>query len=446
MIDAITVENFKSYRKATLPLASLTLLIGANASGKSNVLEALHFLARLARGRRLDDILDGVRQEGNDIRGGVAGLLYDGANGKNLGFGCTLAAPAEWPEFYIELGLTLRGAKTEMQVVAEHLRNSHSTVPLYQVIHGANSEFRHEAWVAYDNFAPGGRKPQIPCDDRLAIFTQLEVPSRFNNKKSQQAMARGVSRLQQTFQDIVFLDPNPRAMVGYSHVTETELKTDGAGLSGILYNLCVAQGRAQEVLDFIQALPEQTIAAIDFVMTSREEVMVRLAETFGGRQTWRDAPQLSDGTLRVLAIAAALLSTPKGGLVVIEEIDNGIHPSRSRQLLENILRVAQANDLRVLLTSHNPALLDGLPPEAIPDVVCCYRDPKGGDSRLIRLADLTDYPELVAQGPVGQLMTKGILDHYLKHQRTAAQKAKAQQTWWQSWQQELAKDAQVQAD
>ncbi|MCG6862226.1 MAG: hypothetical protein LJE70_13270 [Chromatiaceae bacterium] len=55
-------------------------------------------------------------------------------------------------------------------------------------------------------------------------------------------------------------------------------------------------------------------------------------------------------------------------------------------------------------------------------MVCCYRDPNAGDSRLIRLDKIKNYPELVAQGPLGQLMTRGIIDRYLKDSRSAADK------------------------
>ncbi|EIK94248.1 hypothetical protein PMM47T1_22697 [Pseudomonas sp. M47T1] len=41
MIKSIHIENFKSYKNQTLPLAPLTLMIGANAAGKSNALECL---------------------------------------------------------------------------------------------------------------------------------------------------------------------------------------------------------------------------------------------------------------------------------------------------------------------------------------------------------------------------------------------------------------------
>lgn len=47
MLTAFTLEDFRSYRQATLPLSALTVLIGANASGKSNAIEGLRLLSWL---------------------------------------------------------------------------------------------------------------------------------------------------------------------------------------------------------------------------------------------------------------------------------------------------------------------------------------------------------------------------------------------------------------
>lgn len=109
-----------------------------------------------------------------------------------------------------------------------------------------------------------------------------------------------------------------------------------------------------------------------------------------------------------------MLSAQTGSLVVIEEIDNGVHPSRARHLLDSIRSLARRRGLRVLLSTHNPALLDALPDEAVPDVVFCYRDPEDGSSRLVRLDDLPTYPELVAQGSLGDLATSGALERAAK--------------------------------
>ena len=100
---------------------------------------------------------------------------------------------------------------------------------------------------------------------------------------------------------------------------------------------------------------------------------------------------------------------------MIEEIDNGVHPSRAAQLLTQMSRIAKQRNLRVLISSHNPALLDALPDDAVPHVVFCYRDPADGSSRLTRLSDIPDYPELIAQGSVGHLMTRGIIERFVKN-------------------------------
>ncbi|MEI7695559.1 MAG: AAA family ATPase [Chlorobium sp.] len=102
------------------------------------------------------------------------------------------------------------------------------------------------------------------------------------------------------------------------------------------------KSRRAAILEFIQSLPEQAIESLDFLFTPRNEVMVKLVETFGGMPRSYDASLLSDGTLRVFAIAAAMLSATEGSLVVIEEIDNGVHPSRARHLLDQIQVNCQA--------------------------------------------------------------------------------------------------------
>jgi predicted ATPase len=150
--------------------------------------------------------------------------------------------------------------------------------------------------------------------------------------------------------------------------------------------------------------------------------MVQLTETFGGRSRDVDA---SDGTLRVLSIAAAMLSAPEGSLVVIEEIDNGVHPSCARHLLENIRAIAERRGLRVLLSTHNPAMLDALPDAALPDVLFCYRDPHDGSSRVVRLQDVPDYPALIAQGSLGALVTTGALERFVKQPQMLDRKARA---------------------
>jgi len=344
MIQSVTIENFKSFERATLPLAPLTLLIGANASGKSNAIEAMQLLAWLAMGRSPADLLYGVREQEISLRGGLKDLF---GRDREMSLGCRMDQGPQKPplSYRFSLGITGEGLQ--------------ATTP-------------------------------SPVDSQEII------------------------RFRASIRDVLFLEAEPRRMREYSFVQEKQLKRDGSALSSVLYRLTEEERKKARILEIIRSLPEQDISDITYLRTQRDEVMVRLHETFGQRNVPRDAALLSDGTLRVLALAAALFSVPEGSVVVIEEIDNGVHPSRAEHLLSQIQRVARERHLRVLLTTHNPALLDALPLDAIPDTVACYRDPEKGDSRLVRLEDLEGYPELVAQGPIGNLLTRGILDKYLK--------------------------------
>ncbi len=71
----------------------------------------------------------------------------------------------------------------------------------------------------------------------------------------------------------------------------------------------------------------------------------------------------SDGTLRVLALLAALYDESSAGLLMVEEIENGLHPSRLGQLLERISqRVGRSGRLwrQVILTTHSPVAVSSL--------------------------------------------------------------------------------------
>jgi predicted ATPase len=218
--------------------------------------------------------------------------------------------------------------------------------------------------------------------------------------------------------NILFLDPNLASMRAYSYLADKQLFEDGRNLSAVLYHLWNDEGEGEanqsRILSFIASLPEQDITAVSFLRGPKGEVLVELTESFGGTDEVCDASLLSDGTLRVLAIAAIMLSAPEGSLVVIEEIGNGIHPSRAHHLLAEINQIARDRNLRILISTHNPALLNALPIESIGDVVFCYRDPLSGSSKLTRLQDLPDYPELISRASLGDLLTTGLLEKFVK--------------------------------
>lgn len=436
MLTAITLENFKSFRDpATLELASLTVLIGANASGKSNAIEAVQLLSWLAQGKRLSEIQYEVQNGDRFVRGTIEDLAFERADELALG------AETDMPEWN-RLSMRISRRPDGLHITSESLTHHGANVPLY-TLDNPSHERGTDAGVAYNNFARGGVKPHVTCSDQQAIFTQLNSPATFDaaNRKSRERIPPVVRQLEQWLAAMLFLDPVPARMRDYAFPSDRRLLGDGRNLSAILYNLW-GQGTSQasdssvedretwrrnraDILSFIQSLPEQNIEEVDFLVEPRGGVMVRLTESFGGRRRSYDASLLSDGTLRVLSIAAALMSAEEGSLVVIEEIDNGVHPSRARHLLAKIQELAERRRLRVLLSTHNPALLDALPDSALPDVLFCYRDPADGSSRMVRLQDVPNYPELVAQDSLGALVTSGALERFVKQPRSLDRQAMA---------------------
>ncbi|MDD2535714.1 MAG: ATP-binding protein [Macromonas bipunctata] len=446
MLTSFHLQNFKSFRQdAVLPLSSLTVLIGANAAGKSNALEGLRFLSWLAQGNKLSAIQHALSQADKVVRGRIPDIFQK--DERRFGLGCTMDAIPDASQ--LDMELELRG--DDLHIVSERMGIG-TGVPLYDLDQPSKGHST-EASVGYNNFSKGGNKPHIPVTDQMAVLAQLDSPASFhaNHKTAQQKIPKACKRYQDVLSNILFLDPVPGKMRDFSFLADKRLGGDGANLSSVLFRLWYQGGvssenffegilakviknkvepdanqeaaedsfpNRQQILSFIQSLPEQNIQGLSFLTGPRNDVMVELIESFGGVHRPYEAALLSDGTLRVLAIAAAMLSAPEGSLVVIEEIDNGVHPSRARHLLERIQAVAEQRKLRVLLSTHNPAMLDGLPDKAVPDVVFCYRDPVLGDSRLIRLGDLPEAPNLLLQDTLGHLMTTGALERFVKNRQS----------------------------
>ncbi len=419
MLINIIIKNFKSYVDQALPLAPLTLMIGANASGKSNALEAFRFLSWLSQGQKLTVLKHRVDDSEQVLRGQINDLAY--LHSAEFTLGCQ-TDDTDWNNFQVSLGIR----EHKLHIMQEKILGKASTVPLYQIKKAATG-LNSDVIVAYNNFSSGPHKPTIICSDQIAILAQLETPAVFSHQKSRDTIPEVVKHFQQLLENTLFLDPVPSLMRGDSF-PDKQLRGDCSNLSGVLFNLW-QQHDLQPIIDSIKSLPEQDITNIKFHRDRRGKIAMELVESFGGIDRNWSVELLSDGTLRVLAIAAALLSAPEGATIVIEEVDNGVHPSRSKQLLQTLREQATKRNVRLLLTTHNPALMDALPDEALADVVFCYRDPKQGDSRLIRLADLQNYAGLVSQGPLGELVTHGVIDRFIKSPVTPEQKKQNALDW-----------------
>ena len=71
-------------------------------------------------------------------------------------------------------------------------------------------------------------------------------------------------------------------------------------------------------------------------------------------------------------------------------------------------------------------------------MLCCYRNPENGSSRIVRLADMKRFPELVAQGSLGQLMTSNRLEKFLKDTTSEEKRKQAALSWLEQLSRETA--------
>ena len=90
MITSLKLTNFKNFANETLRMGPFTVIVGANASGKSNIRDAFRFLHGIGRGYRLADIIGGKfgaggQAEWDPIRGATDEVIRIGRTEFDLG-------------------------------------------------------------------------------------------------------------------------------------------------------------------------------------------------------------------------------------------------------------------------------------------------------------------------------------------------------------------------
>jgi len=106
---------------------------------------------------------------------------------------------------------------------------------------------------------------------------------------------------------------------------------------------------------WLRSLTPMDAVDFEFETDLSGRVLLVLVETAGQRVS---ALSVSDGTLRFLALAAVLLTPDTGRIFFFEELDNGLHPTHLHLLLQWIQQVCRDQQIQVIGTTHNPAMLD----------------------------------------------------------------------------------------
>ncbi|MYZ37782.1 ATP-binding protein [Streptomyces sp. MnatMP-M17] len=419
-LEEVRLTSFKSFTDQRLPLQALTLLIGRNGSGKSNALDALTVLSRLALGEPVRDALDGPRHGGEEpIRGGAEGCAPLGRD--TFAIGCRVRVGEAVYDFDVEIEVrpAVRILR-ERLVAVEGALYGNRRLPSGRVLLATRPYRPHEDLFTLRYF--NGRKELeeggMLSRDRLACsLAPLLLPETRAGHLVREAARHVLAALKEVF----LLDPVPHLMRRYVPERDTELRRSADNLSAVVAELRRHDPRAfGRLKKLISGMPEYPVVDVDTVVTSLGDVQLVLHESgFHGAVHEIPARLLSDGMLRFLAFGTAMLdvSEPSSAtdltwperLLVIEEIENGLYPTQAARVLRLMREESRRGRIEVLFTTHSPALLNALTAEDHSGVLVCTRDPDSGESRLTRLTDLPGYVELLAAGDLGDAVTKGRL-------------------------------------
>ena len=167
--------------------------------------------------------------------------------------------------------------------------------------------------------------------------------------------------------------------------------------------ICADAKSKEALIEWTRELTPLDVVDMQFPEVSLEgKIQLQVVET-GGREI--SAESASDGTLRFLAFAAALLGTEPARFYFFEEIENGIHPNRAHLLINLLRNSTRKGGIQVAGTTHSPALLNFLDEASLHDASLVYR--AGTVSKIRSFADIPALWQVAGKSRAGELHGSG---------------------------------------
>lgn len=339
MITSLTIENFKAHRSTTIQLGRLTVLVGPNGSGKTSVLQALGLLGKLVT-QRAESVFQGAADPWVIARKSAATAVRVAASGSFAGrawrasFALTPADPA--PSGTMPLNVLCAWTPTEGE-------DGQASGPTARIGAGLGGSF----WASL------GSARMFRFDARLVAapsYSNEEQPS-IDDVGSNTAAVLAATKLSDDDRFKTIVEALQKLVPGIKRVRIKPART-------------VAPLRGS----FIEVMGYQVI----FDFEDAADV---------------SATAVSDGTLVSLALLTMLFSEQRPGLVLLDDIEQGLHPTAQVALMQQLARTLELfPDLQIIATTHSPFILDGVSPEQV--LVFFRRD----DGEVV-VRPLSDHPD-----------------------------------------------------
>lgn len=368
----LEVAGYRSLKDVSWCPGGLNVVIGPNASGKSNLLRMLEMLSTAAEGG-----LGRYVQR----QGGMEPMVWDG-EAKNIHFKIKMTPlpPYSDPQtdaFTYQLDLARLGTSSSYRIDHEVLGN-------YCAVEKGEAK---EAWKLLERRAGHGivfsvdaqRFESIPTetsttttphpsDKPLEASTDSlsEEETLLSSSAGPFAANRFVAGFQgelanwKIYHDVA---THAEAPLRAPQVTraETQVNSDGQNLVSVLHTLYARDRKFEEdINNAMFAAFGRDFEKLTFPPAADQRIQLRLRWRSLKRE--QSAADLSDGTLRFLFLLAVLANPSPPALIAIDEPETGLHPSML-PIVAEYARDASART-QVVLTTHSAELLDAFGEEA----------------------------------------------------------------------------------
>lgn len=370
MITSMEIDGYRLLRDFKADFGDLTVIIGANATGKSSFIECLRSI-RLSMDLPISEAVP------------LVGVLSAQNDSAEVHWRLVLERPKAWAFAPLKQG------KQYLYEVRLGLDANHQTLPLHECVGYAEPNVGHSSpfvfleakgdWCSvYDH----RQKKLLPFDQ---AFPQKEDQG--SGLQRQAGMPKDLADMQKSrrklrLAEMQFLNDFPElscirtllswitCFPGFDVSRSSPLRTkaadirpltvlelDGGNLGTVLHEILTRADHQSVAEQFKQtmrlAYPFIEDIFAETTYGSPPQVLVRLRER--GCNRMMELWDLSDGVLRFMCLLAALLSPNVSPLVLIDEPEAGLHP-RLLPILAEVIKVS-SESRQVVITTHSPELL-----------------------------------------------------------------------------------------
>ncbi len=394
LLHSLRFENFLSYgpEGVQLELEPLNILIGQNASGKSNLIQAIELLRAASNG------LAAFLRQG----GGVVEWLYKG--GRNLAT-AEVAASVDYPALDDQLqhilSFTVDGQQLEIvdEAVNSTIVSKRPGMPTvyYSYGHGEPAVAVRVSTVSGYEETPTlrwGKQPITGIKPDASILSQRTDPDVYPQFNYLAEQYRAIK----VYRDFSLEGQNSMRRPQLADLPADFLEEDGRNLSLVLSRL-QHWGLLETISEKLRAVYED----VDRISVNLDGGTVQTYIYERGMSSAIPAARLSDGTLRYLCLLAILYHPTPPPLICLEEPEIGLHPDLISGLAKMLKEASQRTQL--IVTTHSDLLVSKFSdtPEA---VVVCERTPNG--TTLERL-DTSKLGFWLEEYSLGEVWMKGAI-------------------------------------